>query len=145
MPMAVNRQQKVELPASLREPLTDSWEAFTAASIEAQCPVPRNPDFTASMMRVWACSDFVTQSCIQDPAMLSGLLANGDLLADYASGEYQRKLGRVLKGAGDAAVLGERLRVFRRQEMLRIEIQARAGGPWHGQAGGVRTQFFIGY
>ena len=127
MPMAVNRQSAVALPASLREPLADSWEAFTAASKEAQCPVPRNPDFTASMMRVWACSDFVTQTCIQDPAMLSGLLGTGDLLADYASGEYQRKLGRALKGAGDAATLGERLRVFRRQEMLRIAWRDLAG------------------
>jgi glutamate-ammonia-ligase adenylyltransferase len=127
MPMAINRQQAVELPASLRELLTDSWEAFTAASHEAQCPVPRNPDFTASMMRVWACSEFVMQTCIQNPALLSGLLDDGNLLADYASGEYQRKLKRVLKDVGDVAALGERLRVFRKQEMLRIAWRDLAG------------------
>ena len=66
---------------------------------EAHCPIPRNPDFTASMLRVWACSDFVTQACIHDPAVLHGLLGSGDLLADYASGEYQRKLKRVLSGS----------------------------------------------
>ncbi|MCK5382870.1 MAG: hypothetical protein KAJ65_03845, partial [Gammaproteobacteria bacterium] len=127
MPMAVNRQHAVELPASLRQHLADSWEAFTEASNEAQCPLPRNPDFTASMMRVWACSDFVTQACIQDPAILQGLMGNGDLLADYATGEYQRKLGRALNGAGEGAVLGEQLRVFRRQEMLRIAWRDLAG------------------
>jgi glutamate-ammonia-ligase adenylyltransferase len=127
MPMAINRQHAVELPASLRQYLADSWEAFTEASNEAQCPLPRNPDFTASMMRVWACSDFVTQACIQDPAILQGLMGNGDLLADYATGEYQRKLGRALNGAGEGAVLGEQLRMFRRQEMLRIAWRDLAG------------------
>jgi glutamate-ammonia-ligase adenylyltransferase len=127
MPMAVNRQHAIELPASLREHLADSWEAFTESSNEAQLPVPRNPDFTASMMRVWACSDFVTQTCIHDPAMLYGLLGNGDLLADYASGEYQRKLGRALNGGGDTAGLSEQLRIFRRQEMLRIAWRDLAG------------------
>ncbi len=127
MPMAINRQHAIELPASLREHLADSWEAFAEASREAQCPIPRNPDFTASMLRVWACSDFVTQACIQDPAILQGLMANGDLLADYASGEYQRKLGRVLSRVDDETELGEQLRVFRRQQMLRIAWRDLAG------------------
>lgn len=127
MPMAVNRQHASELPASLREHLADCWEAFTEASIEAQCPIPRNPDFTASMMRVWACSDFAARACIQDPALLCGLLDNGDLLADYASGEYQRKLARALHGSGNGEGLSEQLRVFRRQEMLRIAWRDLAG------------------
>ena len=125
--MAVNRQSAVELPASLRELLADAWEAFTEASHGAQCPLPRNPDFIASMMRVWACSDFVMQTCIRNPALLSGLLGNGDLLADYASGEYQRKLARLLADVGDEAGLGERLRVFRKQQMLRIAWRDLAG------------------
>jgi glutamate-ammonia-ligase adenylyltransferase len=125
--MAVNRQHTIEIPASLREHLADAWEAFTEASQEAQCPLPRNPDFTASMMRVWACSDFVMQACIQDPTILHGLLDRGDLLADYATGEYQRKLDRVINGIGSEAGLGEQLRLFRRQEMLRIAWRDLAG------------------
>ena len=127
MPMAVNRQHAIELPASLREHLADSWEAFTEASSEAQYPIPRNPDFTASMMRVWACSDFATRTCIQNPALLYGLLGNGDLLADYASGEYQRKLAKALSGSSNGDGLSEQLRVFRRQEMLRIAWRDLAG------------------
>ena len=125
--MAVNRQHAIEIPASLREHLADAWEAFTEASEEAQCPLPRNPDFTASMMRVWACSDFVMQACIQDPTILHGLLDRGDLLADYATGEYQRKLDRAIIGVSDEAGLGEQLRLFRRQEMLRIAWRDLAG------------------
>ena len=127
MSTTVNRQHAIELPASMREHLAASWEVFSEASHEAQCPIPRNPDFVASMLRVWACSDFVMQACIQDPASLQGLLDNGDLLADYASGEHQRKLGRVLSGVDNEVELSEQLRVFRRQEMLRIAWRDLAG------------------
>jgi glutamate-ammonia-ligase adenylyltransferase len=125
--MAVNRQPAGELPASLRELLADAWDAFTAAVHAAHCPLPRNPDFTASMMRVWACSDFVMQTCIRNPALLTGLLDDGDLLANYASGEYQRKLERLLQDVADANDLGERLRIFRKQQMLRIAWRDLAG------------------
>ncbi|RLA02060.1 MAG: bifunctional [glutamate--ammonia ligase]-adenylyl-L-tyrosine phosphorylase/[glutamate--ammonia-ligase] adenylyltransferase, partial [Gammaproteobacteria bacterium] len=125
--MAVNRLHTAELPAVLRESLTESWEAFVQASREAQFPVPSNPDFTTSLLRVWACSDFVAQTCIHDPAVFYGLLDSGDLLADYTSGEYKRKLKRILKGVDDSTVLGQRLRDFRRREMLRIAWRDLAG------------------
>ena len=120
MPLAVNRLHTAELPAALRDDLTDSWDAFVAAASEASLPVPSNPDFTASMLRVWASSAFVSGICIDNPAVLYGLLESGDLLADYSAGTYTRKLKRSLKGASDAAELGRRLREFREQEMLRI-------------------------
>jgi len=125
--MAVNRLHTAELPAVLRESLTESWEAFVHASREAQFPVPSNPDFTTSLLRVWACSDFVAQNCIHDPAVFYGLLGSGDLLADYANGEYKRKLKRTLKGVNDSTVLGQKLRDFRRREMLRIAWRDLAG------------------
>jgi glutamate-ammonia-ligase adenylyltransferase len=125
--MAVNRLHTAELPAVLREQLTESWEAFVHASREAQFPVPTNPDFTTSLLRVWACSDFVSQSCIHDPAVFYGLLGSGDLLADYASGEYKRKLKRTLKGVNDSTALSQKLREFRRREMLRIAWRDLAG------------------
>jgi glutamate-ammonia-ligase adenylyltransferase len=127
MPMAVNRLHTAELPAALRDDLTDAWDAFVAAASEARLPIPSNPDFTASMLRVWASSDFVSGICIDNPAVLYGLLESGDLLADYSAGTYTRKLKRSLKGASDAAQLGRRLREFREQEMLRIAWRDLAG------------------
>ena len=126
-PMAINRQQITELPAALREPLGQAWEAFAQAAAESQLPLPRDPDFAASLLRVWACSEFVTETCIHSPAVLNGLLAGGDLLADYSSCEYQRKLATVLKGSSDAVELGDRLRDFRQREMLRIAWRDLAG------------------
>ena len=126
-PKAVNRLHSTELPEVLREPLTESWETFVQVSREAQFPVPVNPDFTTSLLRVWACSDFVAQTCVNDPEVFYRLLASGDLLADYGRGEHRRKLKRALKGVADATALGCVLRDFRRQEMLRIAWRDLAG------------------
>jgi glutamate-ammonia-ligase adenylyltransferase len=125
--MAVNRLHTAELPAALRDDLTESWDAFAVAAADAGFKVPANPDFTASMLRVWASSDFVSGICIDNPAVLYGLLESGDLLADYADGTYTRKLRRSLKGVGDATELGRTLRTFREQEMLRIAWRDLAG------------------
>jgi glutamate-ammonia-ligase adenylyltransferase len=126
-PTAVNRLHTAELPEVLREPLTETWEAFVQVSREGQFPVPAHPDFTTSLLRVWACSDFVSQICLHEPAVFYRLLASGDLLADYANGEHRRKLKRALKGVTDSTELGRLLRDFRRQEMLRIAWRDLAG------------------
>ena len=126
-PMAVNRQQAADLPEALRDYLGNSWEAFEQAAREAQFPLPRDPDFAASLLRVWACSEFVTNLCINEPAILYGLLAEGDLLADYGVGEHERKLGLALQGVKDDGALGAALRTFRNRELFRIAWRDLAG------------------
>jgi glutamate-ammonia-ligase adenylyltransferase len=125
--MSINRQRTTEPPLVLRDHLAAAWEAFVQASGDAQLPVPGNPDFTSSLMRVWACSEFVLETCINEPAVLNGLLSSGDLLADYASGEYRRKLAQVIDGVNSDAALSRALREFRKQEMLRIAWRDLAG------------------
>ena len=127
MPMPVNRQHARQIPDVLREHLDESWEAYERAAREAQLTVPRDPDFSTSLRRVWAGSEFVTQTCISEPAVLHELLAGGDLLADYAAGEYRRKLVRLLRAVQDEAALARVLRLFRRREMLRIAWRDLAG------------------
>jgi len=127
MPTAINRSPASRLPAALKDQLEASWESFAQSVREAGLPLPRHPDFTASMLRVWAGSDFVIQMCIQDPAVLFGLLESGDLLADYANGEYRRQLARMLADVRDEDMLGRRLRIFRQREMLRIAWRDLAG------------------
>jgi glutamate-ammonia-ligase adenylyltransferase len=126
-PMAVNRQQSAGLPGELRDELTHSWEAFVQATSEAGFPVPKHTEFTCSLLRVWATSDFVSGACIRDPALLFGLLNSGDLLAGYGPLEYAAKLDRQLKGVRDERALARRLRQFRRREMLRIAWRDLAG------------------
>jgi glutamate-ammonia-ligase adenylyltransferase len=119
--------QPDEPPAALRETLDDTWDAYSAAAREAGLPLPRHPDFIAGLRRVWACSDFVSSACIQEPALLHDLLASGDLLADRAAGEYERRLAGALRGTDAESALGAVLRDFRRREMVRIAWRDLAG------------------
>ncbi len=127
IPMIINRQHAPQLPDVLRDPLAESWEMYVEASTGAGLEVPRNRDLTTSMMRVWAGSEFVTRACIDDPSLVTGFLDDGCLLADYAAGEYPRKLARLLEGVRDAKTLGRLLREFRNREMVRIAWRDLAG------------------
>jgi len=126
-PMPINRHQAPGLPAELRESLADSWEAFAEAASAAQLALPQEPDFIASLLRVWACSEFVETACVREPALLCDLLADGDLLADYRDGEYAGKLRQQLNGADDEIMFGNILRDFRMREMVRIAWRDLAG------------------
>jgi glutamate-ammonia-ligase adenylyltransferase len=122
-----NRQRAGSLPDVLREPLTGTWETFVQASVEAGFTPPAAPEFIASLKRVWACSEFVSQVCQRDPAVLYRLLDDGCLLGDYAPGDHALKLARALQGVRDEAALSRVLREFRQQEMLRIAWRDLAG------------------
>ena len=126
-PMIINRQHATRLPEALRDALENSWEMFVEASSEAGIRVPQNQDLSTSMMRVWAGSDFVTNTLIDNPAILTDFLNDGSLLANYAAGEYRKKLAVFLKGVRDPDVLGRRLREFRQREMVRIAWRDLAG------------------
>ena len=126
-PMVINRGQVPGVPEALKESLGETWEAFAHAVSEAQLPLPRDPDFAASLLRVWACSDFVAEVCVQAPELLYDLIDRGDLLSDYSAGEHGRKLDAALRRAGDEYELGDVLREFRTREMLRIAWRDLAG------------------
>ena len=126
-PMAINRQLVDTLPEELGDHLGEHWEAFVEAAREAHLPVPRHPDFTTSLLRVWAGSEFVAQACIRDPSLLHGLLESGDLLADYPAGLYPVKLQHRLGSVRDDESLYRVLREFRLREMVRIAWRDLAG------------------
>ena len=124
-PMAINRGQVPGVPAALKESLGETWEAFAHAVSEARLPLPRDPDFAASLLRVWACSDFAAETCVQNPELLFDLLERGDLLSDYSTGEYDRKLDGVLRGVSDEFELGERLRARAERELSSAAFRRR--------------------
>lgn len=115
------------LPDTLRAPVEEAWEAFLQASAQEGFSPPVHPEFIAALRRVWACSEFVTRTCVRDPAVFYRLLGDGCLLGDYAPGDIERKLAPAVQGARDEADLSRVLREFRRQEMLRIAWRDLAG------------------
>ncbi|HYQ72005.1 MAG TPA: hypothetical protein VET88_08770, partial [Gammaproteobacteria bacterium] len=96
IPAAINRQSATQIPTELLDASGDAWEAFADACREAALQVPGHPELRNTLQRVWACSEFAAQACILEPELLFELLASGDLLADYATGDYARRLESLL-------------------------------------------------
>lgn len=73
---------------------------------------------------VWACSEFVIQSCLHDPAIFSDPDYLQSLQDPAGPGERVRQ---VLSDSSDEAALMQALRTLRRREMLRIAWRDLAG------------------
>ena len=98
-------------------------------TLAAQGGVPaggsRSADVIASSLPlVWACSDFVAESCLRDRHLLGWLAAQGRLheavtsewlAADFAAGE-----GSAAAAAADDAAFMDIIRRFRRRQLVRI-------------------------
>jgi glutamate-ammonia-ligase adenylyltransferase len=115
------------LPSALRERVGHDWQAYAQAAVEADVQVPTHPDLLNVLYRVWAYSDFVARNCIRHPHLFTELLQGGDLLVDYAHGEYARKLQVALNKTRNEQELGTALRQMRTREMLRIAWRDLAG------------------
>jgi len=115
------------LPEALRGGVAHVWDQFREAAAEAGTRIPADPAFLSVLYRVWAASEFVAQTLVRHPELLADLLASGDLLADYAPGEFAAKARAALAPAADEAELAAALRALRRREMVRIVWRDLAG------------------
>lgn len=116
-----------DIPAPLHSHIEQAWEAYTEAVKDAGLRLPSHPDFIKALYKVWATSDFVSQSCIRSPELVADLLDSGDLLGDYQPDEYQLKLSSLFRDIKDQDALEDALRDFRRREMVRIAWRDLAG------------------
>ncbi len=98
-----------------REQQPQRWEAILA-----------QPAVAESLVRVWACSEFVATSCLRDPAMLQALIDNGLLTQDAGEGGIAADLQTWPVGSAEAEWM-EALRKFRRRRMVRIAWRDIAG------------------
>lgn len=76
--------------------------------------------FRAALLRVWSCSSFVYETCLQWPGVLEDLLRTGDLANAYPPEGYLQRLGGMLQAVDEEKDLHLALRRFRRREMVRI-------------------------
>ena len=86
-----------------------------------------SPALIDELKLVWGGSEYVMQSCMRDPGLLSGLLNSSDLHRSYAAGEMERRLRSELQEINDEAQLQRGLRLFRRTQMVRIIWRDLAG------------------
>ncbi|MCW9032530.1 MAG: hypothetical protein OQK58_13640, partial [Gammaproteobacteria bacterium] len=120
--MNINEQIK-QLPDLLQPAVDRQWQSF----IKSDADISALPSEVAeSLAKVWACSEFVMQTCVRFPKIFLELASSGDLLKSYTDTQYKTSIIIDLKHNEDAA-LSRQLRLFRRREMLRIVWRDIAG------------------
>ena len=85
-----------------------------------------NPRLAEHAAQVWACSEFVAQSCLRQPSLLSALCEGDGRYRALGFEELSAGLQRECGELGDDA-LQEGLRRFRRRHMVRIAWRDIAG------------------
>lgn len=128
--IALPRAGLEALPAELRRNLERDWQSFREAAPQGAQRLAKNAALTASLCKVWACSDFIAKACVRYPAMLAELIDSGHLQARCDADYFARQLARMLADVADDNTLGVALRRFRRREMVRIAWRDLAG--WAG-------------
>jgi len=79
-----------------------------------------------SVAKVWACSDFVMQTCVRYPELFIELASSGDFLKTHTEEDFKNAINTSLN-QNDEEALSKQLRLFRRREMLRIVWRDIAG------------------
>ena len=108
------------LNADFAKDADDKWRTLeeAAATIGVTLSLPASLQQVARY--VFACSDFVAESCIRNPRLLMDLVSSGDLQAPYRNGDYSARLQPLLAQIDGEPALEQTLREFRRREMTRI-------------------------
>lgn len=113
------------LPETLQTTVSLALNSWQEQLAERKLDFNPKPGIAASMVKVWAVSLFVSESCIRKPELLIELSGSGDLMSKYGSESYAGKL--AVKPISEEAGLMAELRCFRRREMVRIAWRDLAG------------------
>ncbi len=105
---------------TLADQVERHWQSLQERLREQGLSLPQDPAWIASCKQVWEASDYVVQSCLRLPGLLPSLVENGTLQRAYAPGEMVQRLQAALSEVKDEPALGRALRLFRREQMVRI-------------------------
>ncbi len=72
------------------------WQALEVAAAANGITLSISAKLQQAARRVFAFSDFVTETCIRNPLLLADLVDSGDLENPYPSGAYNNKLQPLL-------------------------------------------------
>ena len=120
------------LPRTLKQDAEQQWQRFVESMARSGLADSEAKAFHRCQSRpelkaVWACSDFISHSCISDPLLLIGLLESGDLDRPYSPGSYRSVIDDRIGFCADEETLHRKLRQVRRREMVRIAWRDLAG------------------
>ena len=111
--MNTNEQIK-QLPESLQSPVQLQWQSFIDSGVDVSSLPAEVSD---ALAKVWACSDFVMQTCVRFPQQFLELATSGDLQKSYSDDHYKTSIITELKH-NDESELSHHLRVFRRRDPI---------------------------
>jgi glutamate-ammonia-ligase adenylyltransferase len=116
--------QILQLPESARNAVSISLQQWLEKLNLADCTF-QDDKVSGTLVKVWYSSQFIAESCTQNPALLPDLVNSADLTAAYQSDSYASKLAAF--SPSSEAELMTLLRQFRRREMVRIAWRDLAG------------------
>ena len=118
-------QHSVHLPDELQSMATDFCAQLDEKLSSEQLTIFDNAVFSASALKVCACSQFITESWLRNPDLIPELVTSNDLFSPLRRDDYQAALQQA--PADSEPALAKQLRLFRRREMLRIAWRDLAG------------------
>jgi len=95
------------------------WQSWCEAAQGEGLSVPDDEGFIFTLKQVWEGSDYIAQSCLRDPKLLTEL-QKSDLFTPYAADYMEKQLQEQLADVEDEVLLAKVLRQFRRYQMVRI-------------------------
>ena len=113
------------LAPELRRDLPERWRSFAAAEPDAAAAFREDPALADAAPRVWAASEFVAAHSLRSRDALRALALAAR--RRWTPGELLAGAADLLEGSTDEAAAMQRLRSFRRAEMLRIAWRDLAG------------------
>ena len=105
------------LPPVLREPVLPQLQQLRDASASRDVVAELGSEL---ITRAFVCSEFIAHNCLRHPQLLTELLDSGDLRGSYDASTPATRLATQLADVSNDSVLMQRLRLFRRREMVRI-------------------------
>ncbi len=106
------------IPSTLHHSVNLSLEHFNDALQKHNLTLPNHPQLINSLPQVFACSEFVAQSCARHPQLLFNLIENEHLFKQSIREHYPDLLKSYT--FNNEAGLMKILRQFRQQQMVRI-------------------------
>ena len=111
----------------LTDDFDEKWCDFSRSLDTANLSLPAHELINESIKKVFSLSDFVARSCIRNPTLFLDLVKTNDLFTSYPLDGYENRLKGVLTETADEKNLADKLRSFRRREMVRVAWRDLAG------------------
>ena len=112
---------------ALAEDFNEKWKDFSQSLSGKNLSLPDHELIAESIHNVFSLSDFIARSCIRTPSLLIDLIKTNDLFTPYDPDGYEKRLDGALLEADDEKSLADKLRSFRRREMVRVAWRDLAG------------------